>query len=90
MQAAVTRDYIKEEINKFLSTGFRIPAEKLTEEAHLFNDVGLDSLDAVDMIVNLEDNLNVKIDLERFKNVRTLGDVYNFVTELAKNGSNTH
>ena len=57
-------------------------AESLKPEAHLFTDLGLDSLDAVDMVVYLEEKIKLKVDAERMTQVRTLGDVYKLVEDL--------
>ena len=74
---------LREQINTVFQEGFEIPLASLTPEAHLFTDLKLDSLDAIDLLVHLEEKLGVKVDSERFQNVRTLGDVYNMVDELA-------
>lgn len=66
------------EINQLMQQGFELPPEKLLPEATLIGDLGLDSLDAVDMLVHIEDRLGVKIDGERIRSLRTLGDVYSF------------
>ena len=71
------------QVNEVMHSGFEIPFEKLSPEAHLFTDLGLDSLDAVDMLVHLEDRLGVKVDGENLMHVRTLQDVYSLVQELA-------
>jgi acyl carrier protein len=60
----------------------RIPAgpvrhrpEKITVEARLFEDLDLDSIDAVDLIVKLQEYTGKKIAPTEFKTVRTVGDV---------------
>lgn len=73
---------IIEQVNKLMIEGFEIPADKLKPEAHLFTDLGLDSLDAVDMVVHLEEKIKLKVDAERMAQVRTLGDVYKLVEDL--------
>ena len=70
-------------VNELMHRGFEIPMDKLTPDATLFDQLGLDSLDAVDMLVHLEDKLSVKVEGDRFQGVRTLGDVYKLVGELA-------
>jgi acyl carrier protein len=70
------------QVNEIMHSGFEIPLEKLSPEAHLFSDLGLDSLDAVDMLVHLEDQLGVKVDGEKLMQVRTMQDVYNLIQEL--------
>ncbi len=73
---------IIEQVNKLMTEGFEIPADKLKPEAHLFTELGLDSLDAVDMVVHLEEKIKLKVDAERMSQVRTLGDVYKLVEDL--------
>lgn len=69
-------------VNSVMQEGFELAPEKLVPTARLFQDLGLDSLDAVDMLVNLEDSLSIKVDVDRFKNVRTLQDVYELAHAL--------
>ena len=72
------------QVNKVLHEGLEIPMAKLRPEATLFDDLGLDSLDSIDMLVYLEENFGVKVDAEIFKEVRTVGDIYREVGMLAK------
>ena len=74
---------IKAKVNELFTKGFEIPAEKLTPTASLYEDLGLDSLDAVDMLVHLEEAFKIKVDGERLMEVRTLQHVYNLVEEVA-------
>ncbi len=69
-------------VNETLHQGFEIPLEALKPEANLFEDLKLDSLDAIDLLVYLEEKLQVKVDGEVFKDVRTLKDVYAMVEKL--------
>lgn len=70
-------------VNEVMQKGFEIKADALRPEAHLFTDLGLDSLDAIDMLVHLEEKIGMKVEADRFQNVRTLGDVYALVGELS-------
>ncbi|HEX4923463.1 MAG TPA: acyl carrier protein [Bdellovibrionales bacterium] len=70
-------------VNLLMHEGFEIPLEKLTPNATIFGDLGLDSLDAVDMLVNLEDKIGVKVEVERIKAVRTMQDIYDLVESLS-------
>tara|TARA_B100000683_G_C12091437_1_gene391156 strand:- start:3 stop:260 length:258 start_codon:yes stop_codon:yes gene_type:complete len=71
-----------EKINHTFIENFEIEPEKLTKETKLFEDLELDSLDAVDMIVHMEQNLGIKVDIQKFSTVRTLDDVYQMAYEL--------
>ena len=70
-------------VNDVMRRGFEIPADKLIPSATLFEDLGLDSLDVVDMLVHLEENIGVKVDGEQIMKVRTLQDIYTLVENLA-------
>ena len=69
------------QVNNLMKTGFEIPEEKLIPTATLIGDLGLDSLDAVDMLVYIEETLNVKVEGERLTSVKTLNDVYLLASE---------
>lgn len=75
---------IKSKVNDLFIKGFEISAEKLTPTANLYEDLGLDSLDAVDMLVHLEEAFKIKVDGERLMEVRTLQNVYDLVAEVAQ------
>ena len=75
------REEIRSKVNDVMHRGFEIPMEKLTPESKLFDELGLDSLDAVDMLVHLEDNLGVKVAGERLSKINTLQDIYELVSE---------
>lgn len=70
-----------QKVNELISKGFEIPQEKLVATASLGPDLGLDSLDAVDMLVYIEENMNVKVDGERLRSIRSLQDVYVLAAE---------
>ena len=78
----MTREEIITRVNGLMHEGFELPLETLVPSATLFDDLGLDSLDAVDMLVHLQEKLDVKVDGERLMTVRTLQDVYALVESL--------
>jgi len=71
---------IIERINTGLEEEFEIPRDKLVPGAKLYEELGLDSLDAVDMVVVLEQQFKIKIrEDDGIQSVRTLDDLYAFV-----------
>jgi acyl carrier protein len=68
-------------VNQTLIENFELKSEDLTPDALIGENLKLDSLDAVDMLVHLEDRLGRKYDVEKFKEVRNLNDIYNLVEE---------
>lgn len=56
---------------------FEIDESLLTMEAKLYEDLDIDSIDAVDLIVRLKDEMNLKVSPEQYREIRTIGDVVN-------------
>jgi acyl carrier protein len=61
---------------------FETPREKVTPEARLNEDLDLDSIDAVDLVVKLQQMTGRRIKPEDYKTVRTVGDVIDRVMDL--------
>jgi len=78
----MTRDQILATLTEYLTEMFDVPAEKVTLEAKLFEELDLDSIDAVDLVVKLQTLTGQRIRPEEFKSVRTVGDVVLCVEEL--------
>lgn len=79
---ALSRQDIIEHVNKTLREEFEIPASSIQPERLLREDLELDSLDAVDMIVALEQGLKIRVDEEEAKKIRSVADIYNFVEKM--------
>lgn len=75
---------IYEEISALLVNVFEIDPQDITPEARLYEDLELDSIDAIDMIVHLQKKIGQKIKPEEFKTVRTVQDVVDAVERLFK------
>lgn len=71
----LSRDEILVRLRADLGEMFEIPPDRITPEARLYEDLDLDSIDAVDLIVKLGELTGRKIKPEAFKSVRTVGDV---------------
>jgi acyl carrier protein len=69
-------------IDSSLAEEFELDPADMTPEANIYEDLGLDSLDMVDMVVVLEGAFQFKIrEEESVRNIRTLGDIHRFVIE---------
>ena len=75
----MTREEIKETVNKFLVEDLEVEPERLFEEAALKEDVGIDSLDFVDIVVIVEETFGFKIKAEEMSEVRTLSQFYDYI-----------
>ncbi|MCP4666131.1 MAG: acyl carrier protein [Deltaproteobacteria bacterium] len=72
-------------INTSLAEEFELEMEVLTPEAHLFDDLELDSLDMVDMVIVLEHAFKFKIREEKaVRKIRTIGDIHHFVIKKVR------
>jgi acyl carrier protein len=81
----MTRDEIIKIVNEALIKEFELDPEKVKPEAHFFQDLGLDSLDAVDMVIVLEQAFKVKMRANyEVGKIMTLEDLYNYIEELTK------
>ncbi|WP_372395049.1 acyl carrier protein [Azospirillum sp. HJ39] len=78
----MTRDQVYEKLKGYLEDMFEVEPDRVTPESHLFEDLDLDSIDAVDLVVKLQDLTGRKFKPEEFKSVRTVGDVLDRVQAL--------
>ncbi len=65
-------------VTGYLAERFEIPREKITVSAHLFKDLKLDSIDALDMIAIMENDYNLKVVEEDLMKLRTVRDVVEY------------
>lgn len=71
--------------NEVFEEEFELEKEQLVPEANIFTELGLDSLDTVDLIVALQKKFSVTIrGDERVRDIRTLEDLYGFIEGIGK------
>src|SRR5262245_59308411 len=74
-------------VTETLVSEFELDKEKIVPGARLREDLGLDSLDGVDLIVALEKSLNVRIPENDARQMRTVGDIHAFIDRAIATGS---
>ena len=77
-----SRDEILAVLSELLVEMFEVEAGDIRSEAHLYEDLDVDSIDAVDLVVELRNITGRQIDPDEFKAVRTVGDVVNAVAGI--------
>jgi acyl carrier protein len=82
----VSKSDIAVVLSKYLQDLFDLPTEKLIPNASLSDDLDLDSIDAVDLVVKLQEYTGRKISPSEFKSVRTIGDVVDKIYAQVNNG----
>lgn len=73
------RKEIESKVRDFLIEDLEVEEEKIFHEAKLKDDVGIDSLDFVDIVVIVEKNFGFKIKPEEMAGVVTLSDFYDYI-----------
>lgn len=73
-------------VNQTLISEFELEPSAVVPEARMREDLRLDSLDAVDLIVALEKALKVQIPETEAREMRTVGDVHQYVLKRVSQG----
>ena len=76
------REEIFQEVSRELQALFELSAEDITWKARLYEDLDLDSIDAIDFVVRLQEITKKRISPDQFKSVRTVEDIVDAVEEL--------
>ena len=75
----MNRNEIEEKVRNFLIEDLEIDEEKITPDALLKEDLGIDSLDFVDIVVSVERNFGFKIKPEEMKGVDTYSKFCDYI-----------
>ena len=75
----MTRQEIEEKVKAFLLEDLEIDEEKVFDDAKLKDDMGIDSLDFVDIVVIVEKNFGFKIKPEEMTGVTTLKEFNDYI-----------
>ena len=75
----MTRKEIEEKVRAFLIDDLEIDEDKISDDAKLKDDMGIDSLDFVDIVVIVEKNFGFKIKPEEMKDVTTLSQFCEYI-----------
>ena len=78
----LSREDISHMLTEALVNLFEIEPQSITPEANLYEDLEIDSIDAVDLIDHIKRQTGHKLAAEEFKAVRTVGDVVEAVFKL--------
>ena len=73
-----------EKIQEMLAEALNLPAEQVTADAKIVDDLGADSLDVVELLSRLEDEYGIMIPDDEVENLVTVGDVAAEIEKLVK------
>ncbi len=78
---SMSRDEIMEKVVEILSDSFELDPATIKPESTLYEELDLDSIDAVDIFVQLRDLTGRRPDPEKAKQIRTVDELVTFVEE---------
>ena len=71
-----------EKVKGIICKELKLDPTKVTEESSLKDDLGADSLDAVEIIMDIEDEFDIQIDDTEAENIKTVGDIVKYIESL--------
>jgi acyl carrier protein len=83
----VTDSRIQEQIRDMMITMFELSPNEVHSGARLVDDLGLDSIDAVDLSVRIQEITGETIEEDQLKSIETVGDLFTVVQQLVSNAS---
>lgn len=75
----LTRELAKERIVELLEGYDKVPEKEITESSHFLTDLGLDSLDVVEVVMELEHEFNIQIPDNEADSLKTVGQAVDYV-----------
>jgi len=75
----MTKEDILKQVQQLLTEAFELEAGVINLEAHLYRDLDLDSFDAIDLAINMESKIGIKLQEEELKLIRTVSDIVEMV-----------
>ena len=60
-----------------------VDEDKVTMDASIFDDLGADSLDVVDLVMSLEEAFDIEIPDDQVENIKPVGDIVKYVEDNA-------
>jgi acyl carrier protein len=75
---------IQDKARALIASKMKLDEKEITPEKHLFNDLGADSLDFVELSMMLEREFNVKFSEDEMANAKTVGDLYELIEKYTK------
>jgi len=76
----MTDSEVIEAVNEVFVNSFEIPREQIKPDAQIFADLGLDSLDIVDLVAAIQKRFGIQVrDDERIRSIRSMQDLYTYL-----------
>ena len=79
---SLTKDQIQQHIKIVLTELFELEQDQLIGSARLYDDLDVDSIDTIDLLIELKKVIGKDIDPAAFKNAATIDDVVEVINQL--------
>jgi acyl carrier protein len=80
----IMENTIKERLRKVIAKELKVEPESIADDAHIGNDLGIDSADMISVLYDIEDEFKVEISDEEVGEISTIQEMYNVVNEKIK------
>ena len=70
---------VLEKVKAILAEQFDVEEDKITADTDLQEDLGADSLDVVDLLMSIEDEIDVEVPDEEIENIKTVGALGSYI-----------
>jgi len=77
-------DAIKKRVDSRLAEVLGCDVSLIRPDSHLIDDLGMDSLDIVELSMTMEEEFDIYIDDSIFKSLSTVGDIYPVIAEICQ------
>ena len=79
----MAKEEIFDKLKELVVDQLGVEEDEVTMEAAMQDDLGADSLDLVDLVMSVEEEFGVKVADEDLENIKTVGDIVNYIEERA-------
>ena len=79
----MAKEEIFDKLKELVVYQLGVEEDEVTMEATMQDDLGADSLDLVDLVMSVEEEFGVKVADEDLENIKTVGDIVNYIEERA-------
>ena len=79
----MAKEEIFDKLKELVVDQLGVEEDEVTMEASMQDDLGVDSLDLVDLVMSVEEEFGVKVADEDLENIKTVGDIVNYIEDRA-------
>ena len=79
----MAKEEIFDKLKELVVDQLGVDEDEVTMEASMQDDLGADSLDLVDLVMSVEEEFGVKVADEDLENIKTVGDIVNYIEDRA-------